>query len=170
VTDHIESFTENGILLKSGDKIYADVIVKATGLELLALGGMEIFVNGENVNFSKRYTYKGAGVSDVPNFLSVFGYVNASWTLRADLISTYLCRLLKALKSKGKKKCTPRLKEKEMKPKPFIDGFTPGFFERSLHLFPKQGDKRPWINPQNYKIDREMFLTDSLEDGTMIFD
>ena len=169
-TDHIKSFTQDGILLKSGEKLEADIIVKATGLQLLPLGGMEILVNGQKVDFSKRYTYKGAGVSDVPNFLSVFGYVNASWTLRADLISTYLCRLLNTLKSKGMKKCTPRLKESEMLQKPFIEGFTPGFFERSLHLFPKQGDKSPWINPQNYNIDQKMFLSDPLEDGTMVFD
>ena len=78
--------------------------------------------------------------------------------------------MLNTLKSKGMKKCTPRLKESEMLQKPFIEGFTPGFFERSLHLFPKQGDKSPWINPQNYKIDKKMFLSDPLEDGTMVFE
>jgi len=169
VTDHIDSFYEEGIQLKSGEKIQADIIVKATGLELLPLGGIELFVNGEKIDFSKSYTYKGAGISNVPNFLSVFGYINASWTLRADLVSTYLCRLLKYLKSKGFKKCNPKLDEMNTSSKPFIDGFTPGFFERSLHLFPKQGTKKPWINPQNYKMDKEMFISDSLEDGVMDF-
>ena len=170
VTDHIDSFVEDGILLKSGEKIQTDIIIKATGLELLALGGIKFSVNGENIDFSKRYTYKGAGISDVPNFLTVFGYVNASWTLRADLISTYLCRLLNTLKSKGIKKCTPRLEEKDLISSPFIEGFTPGFFERSLHFFPKQGHKKPWVNPQNYKLDKEMFLSDPIEDGVMVFE
>tara|TARA_Y100001970_G_C14172709_1_gene825078 strand:+ start:58 stop:795 length:738 start_codon:yes stop_codon:yes gene_type:complete len=170
VTDLIDSFYENGIQLKSGEKIQADIIVKATGLELLPLGGIELYVNGKQIDYSKSYTYKGAGISNVPNFLSVFGYINASWTLRADLISKYLCRLLNYLKSKGFKKCTPKLGEVDSVSKPFIDGFTPGFFKRSIHLFPKQGLKKPWINPQNYKMDKEMFLNDSLEDDVMGFD
>ena len=170
VTDHIDSFYEDGIQLKTGEKIQADIIVKATGLELLPFGGMDIFVNGEKVDFSKRYTYKGAGLSNVPNFLSVFGYINASWTLRADLISTYLCRLLNYLKSNGYKKCNPKSNEIDSVSRPFIDGFTPGFFKRSIHLFPKQNLTKPWINPQNYKIDKEMFLTDSLDDGEMDFE
>ncbi len=170
VTDHIDSFYENGIKLKSGEKVQADLIILATGLELLPFGGMELFVNSEKIDFSKSYTYKGTGISNVPNFLSVFGYINASWTLRADLISKYLCRLLNHLKSKNFKKCTPKLGEIGSVSRPFIDGFAPGFFKRSIHLFPKQGFKKPWINPQNYKIDKEMFLTDSLDDGVMDFD
>jgi monooxygenase len=171
VTDHIAHFTENGIALKSGEVLDADIIVTATGLNLITSGGVTFSVDGEPIDFSKTWSYKGMGSSGVPNLFGCFGYVNASWTLRADLISIYLCRVLNHMKETGARQCTPRLRDgdKEMVARPWVEGFTPGYIERVAHLFPKQGDREPWINPQNYKKDKRMFLKGPVDDGVMAF-
>jgi cation diffusion facilitator CzcD-associated flavoprotein CzcO len=171
VTDTIETFTETGILLSSGEHLAADVIVTATGLQLVSLGEAEIFIDGHQVDFAKTRTYKGMSYSDVPNLATSFGYINASWTLRADLTCTYVCRLLNHMRDTGTRQCTPRLRpgEENMPSRPWIDGFSSGYMQRVMHLMPTQGDREPWINPQNYDKDKKMFREGRLDDGVMQF-
>ena len=170
-TDRIDTFTENGILLKSGAELEADIIVTATGLDLLVLGGVEFEVDGNPVDFSQTFTYKGIMSSDVPNLVSTFGYINASWTLRADLIAEFFCRLVNHMDAGGYRQCTPRLREDErgMREQPWIVGFSSGYIQRVLGRLPKQGDHEPWINPQNYKRDKKMFRQGALDDGVLSF-
>ncbi|MEZ5250883.1 MAG: NAD(P)/FAD-dependent oxidoreductase [Ilumatobacteraceae bacterium] len=153
VTDHIDTFDETGIVLRSGEHLDADIIVTATGLNLVTLGEMAFFVDGEQVDFAQTFTYKGMSYSDVPNLVSTFGYINASWTLRADLTSEYVCRLLNHLRDTGTVQCTPRLRPSDanMPERPWIDDFSAGYMQRVMHRFPKQGDREPWINPQSYR-------------------
>lgn len=171
VTDTIETFTETGILLASGQHLAADIIVTATGLQLVSLGEAEIFVDGNQVDFAQTRTYKGMSYSDVPNLSTSFGYINASWTLRADLTCTYVCRLLNHMRDTGTRQCTPRLRpgEENMPRRPWIDGFSSGYMQRVMHLMPSQGDREPWINPQNYDKDKKMFREGRVDDGVMQF-
>ena len=171
VTDTIEAFTETGILLASGEHLPADVIVTATGLQLVSVGEADFFVDGNQVDFSQTRTYKGLAYSDVPNLATSFGYINASWTLRADLTCTYVCRLLNHMRDSGARQCTARLRpgEHEMPRRPWIDGFTSGYMQRVMHLMPSQGDREPWINPQNYDKDKKMFREGRVDDGVMQF-
>ena len=171
VTDHITSFTETGIQLASGEHLDADIIVTATGLELVTLGEMDFFVDGNQVDFAKTWTYKGFAYSDIPNMASTFGYINASWTLRSDLTAEYVCRLLNHMRKKGVAQCTPRLREQDrsMKERPWIDGFSSGYMQRMMHRMPRQGDHEPWINPQNYRRDKKMFKHSPIDDGVMQF-
>lgn len=172
VTDTIERFTEKGLLLTSGQELDADIIVTATGLQLLVLGGIEFRVDGERVDFGQRFTYKGMMYSDVPNMVQTFGYINASWTLRADLTAEYLCRLLNRMDELGIRQCTPRLREedRDMPEHPWIENFSSGYMQRSMHLFPKQSDRAPWHNPQRYALDKKMIRRAKLEDGALTFD
>ena len=171
VTDHITSFTETGIQLASGEHLDADIIITATGLELVTLGEMDFFVDGNQVDFAKTWTYKGFAYSDIPNLASTFGYINASWTLRSDLTAEYVCRLLNHMRKKGVTQCTPRLREQDhnMKERPWIDGFSSGYMQRMMHRMPRQGDHEPWINPQNYRRDKKMFKHSPIDDGVMQF-
>ena len=171
VTDHIRTFTETGIELESGATLEADVVVAATGLELVTLGEMEFVVDGAPVDFAKTWTYKGLAYSGVPNLVSSFGYINASWTLRADLTCEYVCRLLNHMDRTGTVQCTPRLRPSDatMPESPWIDDFSSGYMQRVMHRFPRQGDREPWINPQNYNVDKKMFRTGAMEDGCMQF-
>ena len=171
VTDHITSFTETGIQLASGEHLDADIIVTATGLELVTLGEMDFFVDGNQVDFAKTWTYKGFAYSDIPNMASTFGYINASWTLRSDLTAEYVCRLLNHMRKKGVAQCTPRLRGQDgsMKERPWIDGFSSGYMQRMMHRMPRQGDHEPWINPQNYRRDKKMFKHSPIDDGVMQF-
>ena len=171
VTDRITSFTETGIQLASGEHLDADIIITATGLELVTLGEMDFFVDGNQVDFAKTWTYKGFAYSDIPNLASTFGYINASWTLRSDLTAEYVCRLLNHMRKKGVAQCTPRLREQDrnMKERPWIDGFSSGYMQRMMHRMPRQGDHEPWINPQNYRRDKKMFKHSPIDDGVMQF-
>lgn len=171
VTDDIDTFTEHGIRLRSGEQIDADIIVTATGLQLVVLGGIDFIVDGEPVDFSKAVTYKGIMVSDVPNLLSTFGYINASWTLRADLIAEYSCRLINYMDDNGYRQCTPRLRSEDrgMLMHPYITGFSSGYIQRALDKLPKQGDRQPWLNPQNYLRDKKMFRKGAIDDGALEF-
>ena len=172
VTDTIECFTGKGLLLTSGRELEADIIVTATGLQLLVLGGIEFRVDGEVVDFGQRFTYKGMMYSDVPNMAQTFGYINASWTLRADLTAEYLCRVLNRMDELGVRQCTPRLREedRDMPERPWIENFSSGYMQRSMHLFPKQSDRAPWHNPQRYALDKKMIRRAKLEDGALTFD
>jgi len=172
VTDHIDTLTEFGILLKTGEHLDADIIVTATGLNVIALGGIDFEVDGKPVDFSKRYTYKGVMMEGVPNMVTTFGYINASWTLRADLVAKFTCRLLAAMRDRNARVCTPRLRteDREMEPRPWVDGFSSGYLQRAMDDLPKQGDREPWLNPQNYLGDRDRFLSQSFDDGALDFD
>jgi cation diffusion facilitator CzcD-associated flavoprotein CzcO len=171
VTDRIERFTETGIQLESGQVLEADIIVTATGLNLVVLGEMQFVVDGAPVDFSETWTYKGMMYSDVPNLVSTFGYINASWTLRADLTSEYVCRLINRMDETGTRQVTPRLREidRQMPARPWIDHFSSGYMQREMHRFPKQGDHEPWVNPQNYGKDKKMIRSAPLEDGALVF-
>ncbi len=171
VTDQIERFTETGLVLASGKTLNADIIVTATGLNLVVLGEMQFTVDGAPVDFAQTWTYKGMMYSGVPNLVCTFGYINASWTLRADLTSEYVCRLLNHMDETGARVATPRLREidRNMPARPWIDSFTSGYMQRMMHRFPKQGDHEPWINPQNFTRDKKMIRFGALEDGALIF-
>jgi len=171
VTDRIERITKRGIRLASGEELDADIIVAATGLNLELLGGARFEVDGEPVHFPDTWTYKGMMFSDVPNLVQTFGYINASWTLRADLTAEYTCRLLNRMAELGVRQVTPRLRPEDegMSPRPWIEGFTPGYMQRVMHLFPKQGDRDPWRNTQRYAVDKRMIRRAPLEDGALRF-
>ena len=171
VTDHIDTFTEKGILLKSGEEIDADIIVTATGLDLVVLGGVEFVVDGEVVDFANTFSYKAMMFSGVPNLVSTFGYINASWTLRADLTAEYFCRVLNHMDKNGYRQCTPRLgdAEQNMPALDWITAFSSGYMQRAMHLLPKQGDREPWLNTQNYDLDKKMIRGEVIDDGVLSF-
>ena len=171
VTDHIDRFIENGILLKSGEMLEADIIITATGLNLLQLGGVEFSVDGAGIDFAETWSYKGMMYSDVPNMLSTFGYINASWTLRADLTAEFLCRLINHMDATDTRYVTPRLRpeDQDMPRRDWIQDFSAGYMQRSMHKFPKQGDREPWLNPQDFKKDKKMIRFGTLEDGVLNF-
>ncbi|AOH86768.1 FAD-containing monooxygenase EthA [Sphingomonas panacis] len=151
-TDRVARFTRYGVALESGVELPADIIVTATGLEILLLGGIALSVDGDAVDLANRYSYKGVMFSDVPNLALVFGYTNASWTLRADLASSYVCRLLNTMRRRGARQVTPRLGGRPVSALPFVD-FTSGYIARAAGKLPKQGDRRPWRMRQNYVAD-----------------
>jgi monooxygenase len=171
VTDEIETWTENGIQLKSGESLEADIIITATGLNMEVLGGIKISVDGEPVDFSKSWTYKGLMTTGVPNLVNTFGYINASWTLRADITAEWVCRLLNHMDATGARKVVPTLRPEDanMPARLWIEDFSAGYMSRMMHLFPRQGDREPWINPQDYARDKKMFRHGSLEDDALIF-
>jgi monooxygenase len=172
ITDRIRSFTESGILLESGESIDADIIVTATGLDIVVLGGAEFHVDGRRVEFSEVFTYKGVMIEGVPNVVSTFGYINASWTLRADLIARFACRLLEYMREEGYRSCTPQLRPEDqgMTPQPWVTGFSSGYLQRVMDRLPKQGDREPWLNSQDYFRDRRKFLEEPLDDGALHFE
>jgi monooxygenase len=169
VTDTIAEFTENGIRLESGDELPADIIVTATGLDLCVLGDVEISVDDQPIDIAETFSYQSMMFSDVPNLISTFGYINASWTLKADLTAEFSCRLLKHMTDTGMRQCTPRLQEQDMAGKDWIDSFSSGYIQRKMHLLPKQGCKPPWVNTQNYALDRTSIGEGPLEDGFLQF-
>ncbi len=171
VTDHIDTFTETGIRLKSGETLQADIVVTATGLTMAVMGEVEFKVDGAPVDFGRTWTYKGMMFSGVPNLVSTFGYINASWTLRADLTCEYVCRLLNHMDRVGAAEATPTLAagEADMASRPWIDDFSAGYMQREMHRFPKQGDHAPWINPQDYARDKVMIRKGAIDDGALVF-
>ena len=168
VTDHIETFTENGLLLKSGGNLDADIIVTATGLVLKLFSGMQLVVDGAPVELPKTLVYKGMMFSDVPNFAYAVGYTNASWTLKCDLTAEYVCRLLNHMDQHGYDVCTPRVRDANIEDEPVID-FNSGYVLRGLDSLPRQGSKTPWRLHQNYVKDLRMMRYGRVEDGTMEF-
>ena len=168
VTDTIERFTANGILLSSGKELSADIIVTATGLELLFAAGIGIHVDGQPVDFSRTLGYKGTMFSGVPNFACAFGYTNASWTLKADLSSEYVCRMLNHMRDTGRPVAVPIPSDPAMQSERWVD-FSSGYFERALSRFPSQGTRPPWKLYQNYARDVLLFRLGRLEDGEMRF-
>jgi cation diffusion facilitator CzcD-associated flavoprotein CzcO len=168
VTDQIRNFTRQGILLESGKELPADVIVTATGLKLLAFGGIRISVDGAAVEPGRTLTYKGLMVSNVPNCAACVGYTNASWTLRADLVSAYVCRLLNYMDRCGYAQCVPRCDETNGRLRPLL-GLTSGYIQRAADQFPKQGSKAPWVLRQNYLLDVLTLHFGAVDDGTLVF-
>jgi len=168
VTDHVDRFTPTGIRLRSGAELEADVIVTATGLDLLAFGGMELVVDGVAVDLPETVTYKGMMLSDVPNYAFTLGYTNASWTLKADLTCGFVCRLLNHMAATGTSICTPRYREDVVADEPFID-FSSGYVTRALDRFPRQGSRAPWKLHQNYIRDIKVLRRGALDDGSMEF-
>lgn len=169
VTDQIERFTENGILLASGEELSADLVVMATGLSMLFLGGTEISVDGRRVDPGKHLSYKGAMLSDVPNLAVAVGYTNASWTLKVDLICEYVCRLLNHMDRTGARRCTPRRDGSPMEEMPLLP-LSSGYIQRAAASLPKQGSRKPWKVNQNYLLDLFTLRLGEVDDGTMEFD
>ena len=171
VTEQIANFTETGIALANGEQVDAEIIITATGLNLVTLGEMDFAVDGKPVDFSRTITYKGFAYSGIPNLASSFGYVNASWTLRADLICEYVCRIVNHMRETSTTMCTPKLRDSDadMAEISWIGEFSPNYMKRVMHKFPHQGDREPWINPQNYKRDKKMFRHGRIDDGVMTF-
>jgi monooxygenase len=167
-TGEIETFTGNGIRLKSGEELHADIIVTATGLVMQTFGGIELSVDGRDIDPGETLAYKGVMMSGVPNLASVFGYINASWTLKADLICNYVCRLLNFMDSKGLRQVTP-MNRGEQAAAPFVENFSSGYMQRALTKWPKQGSKPPWRVHQNYIRDTITLKWTPVDDGALEF-
>jgi len=168
VTDRIARFTRTGILLESGAELEADVIVTATGLNMVPFGKMLLHVDGERVNLPDHVFYKALMVSDIPNFVFTVGYVNAAWTLKADLVALWMCRLLDHMDRHGYTTVTPTIENSAMTRRPYIDMGT-GYVNRAMHLFPKQGTEGPWVAAQDYKKDRRLLGRDPIADTALSF-
>jgi monooxygenase len=168
VTDQIDRFTENGIQLKSGQVLAADIVVTATGLKLEFLSGMTLKVDDKVIILPEHYVYRGMMISDVPNFAFSIGYTNASWTLKTDLTCAYVCRLLNHMQKNGTKTCTPKVDKDSMSDEPLLD-FNSGYVVRALNALPKQGSKKPWKLNQNYPLDVINLKYSTLKDKALAF-
>ncbi len=166
VTDHIDTFTADGIRLKSGQELPADIVVTATGLNLLAFGGIALSVDGEDVSLPDTVAYKAMMLSGVPNFAYAVGYTNSSWTLKVDLVCEYLCRLLAHVDAQGGDACVPRLHDADMPTRPLLD-FQAGYVMRALDQFPRQGDAEPWTIAMNYFKDAKQLRGGAIDDGVL---
>jgi len=173
VTDTIESFTETGIRTSSGEDLPADVVVTATGFDLSLFGGVAFSVDGEPVDFTQRVTWHGMMISGVPNMAYVFGYFRASWTLRADLVSEFVCRLLAHTQERGARSVTPTLRpeDADMPLLPWGDpeNFNSGYVMRSMHLMFKQGDRAPWVHLREYAEERTSLPALDLDDSSLAY-
>ena len=167
-TDRIQTFTEHGVRLASGQELKADIVVTATGLNVKLLGGIELSVDGEPINAADRIAYKGMMLSGVPNLFLSFGYTNASWTLKCDLTSRYVCRLLNHMDRNGTQVCVPRLPGGGIERRPLID-FSSGYVQRAAPVLPGQGSRRPWLVHQNYVRDLLAMELSRIADGVMEF-
>jgi cation diffusion facilitator CzcD-associated flavoprotein CzcO len=168
VTDRIATFTERGIRLASGRELEADVIVTATGLNLLALGGMEVAVDGRELRLPEAVGYKGMMLSGVPNLALTLGYPNASWTLKSDLVARYVCRLLNHMDEHGYRQCTPLRPDASVPTAPFLD-LQSGYLLRALDQLPRQGDRVPWRLHNTYLRDVLLLRHGPLEDEGIEF-
>jgi cation diffusion facilitator CzcD-associated flavoprotein CzcO len=168
VTGEIESFSETGLKLRSGEHVEADIIVTATGLKLKLMGGIEIIIDGALVDLAKTFVYKGMMCSDVPNFAFAFGYTNASWTLKCELTAKYVCRLLRHMDAFSYNYCVARRRDSKISEQPAVD-LNSGYVKRSIAQFPKQGSKRPWRLYQNYLLDTVALKFGQIADAEMEF-
>ncbi|MEZ5492983.1 MAG: NAD(P)/FAD-dependent oxidoreductase [Gammaproteobacteria bacterium] len=171
VTGEIEHVTGQGVRMKSGELVEADILVTATGLELQLYGGVEFYAGDEKINFADHFTYQGMMVSGIPNLVWTFGYINASWTLRADLTSRFVCQMFQRMDETATKRFVPCLSEAEkaMPAMPWIEDFTPGYIQRGLQEFPRQGEHLPWRNTQDYLLDRKLMKKGLADDGVLKF-
>lgn len=168
VTGRISRFVAGGIAMEDGTQIAADIIVSATGLNLQLFGGAALSVDGKPLRPSRHLLYKGAMLDGVPNLLFTFGYTNASWTLKADLVARFLTRLLAEMRRRGARTATPQPRNPAMKKLRMID-FSSGYFVRARNIWPRQGDERPWRLLQDYYPDRKQMLKDPVDDGELTF-
>jgi monooxygenase len=168
VTDRIETFTEDGVLLGSGDELAADIVVTATGLEMLFLGGIDLTVDRVPVSVPNKLTYKGMMLEGVPNLAIAFGYTNASWTLKCDLTCDYVTRLLNHMRATGLRQAMPVNHDAEVEPRPLLS-LTSGYVQRAADRFPKQGSRFPWQVHQSYLKDYRALKRSSIDDGAMEF-
>ncbi|HEX7034407.1 MAG TPA: NAD(P)/FAD-dependent oxidoreductase [Pseudomonadales bacterium] len=171
MTGAIDRFTENGLRMASGETLEADIVVTATGLELVVLADVAVTVDGAPVRLSDTFSYKGLMFSGVPNLVQTFGYINASWTLRADLTAHFVCRLLNHMSTTGTTIVTPRLRpeDRDMPARPWIEDFSAGYMRRAMDRFPKQGDRDPWRNTQDYLQEKKLIGEAPIDDGVLQF-
>ncbi|OZG74883.1 FAD-containing monooxygenase EthA [Hahella sp. CCB-MM4] len=168
VTDQVECLTDTGIRLKSGAELEADIVVTATGLAIQPLGGAELYLDGKPFDITRKLCYKGVMLQDMPNLGLVFGYTNASWTLKADIVTEYLLRVIRHMDQLGVRQCMPRNSDDSVEFRPFLD-MTSGYVQRAEGTIPHQGSKAPWKLHQNYALDLMMLRYGKLEDGVLSF-
>jgi cation diffusion facilitator CzcD-associated flavoprotein CzcO len=173
VTDHIERFTEQGILTKSGELLEADIIITATGFELSVMGDIPFDIDGEPVDFAKTCTYRGVMNSGVPNMAFMFGYLRTSWTMRVDLLCDFVCRLLRHMDEIGAAAVTPTLgeRDRDMLTLPWIDEeeFNPGYMQRSIHLMPRRGSHEPWQFTTDYYVEKDQLPAVDLDEEALVY-
>jgi cation diffusion facilitator CzcD-associated flavoprotein CzcO len=174
VTDEIERFEARGVRLKSGDLLEADVVISATGFNLNVLGDIDFVIDGKPLNFADTVTYRGMMFTGVPNMVWVFGYFRASWTLRADLVADFVCRLLNHMDARGARKVSVALRpqDRDMPLKPWIDteNFNPGYLMRGMHLLPKRGDKPEWQHSQDYWREKDELPFIDLDEAAFVYE
>lgn len=170
VTDRIDTFTEKGIRLKSGQELEADIIITATGLQMQMLGGMQLSLDGETIPLNKQMTYKAVMMQNVPNMAWILGYTNAPWTLKADMASLYICRLLKHMDETGKQVAVPLDRHGHAEEESIMGSLQSGYVQRANTILPRQGRALPWRILNNYELDSVLLLKESLEDGILTFD
>ena len=170
VTGEIDTWTESGLKMTDGTEVEGDIMVTATGITLTVMSGIQFDLDGTPINFPDTFTYKGMMYSGIPNMAHTFGYINASWTLRADLTAEYVCRLLNHMQDAKQTVVTPTLRPEDnnMPVRDWIEDFSAGYMRRMMHLFPKQGND-PWRNTQDYKLDKKMIRQAPIEDGALVF-
>jgi cation diffusion facilitator CzcD-associated flavoprotein CzcO len=168
ITDQIETFTETGLRLRSGQELPADIIITATGLTMRLMSGVRLLVDGASVDLAQTLSYRGMMYSDVPNLASSFGYTNASWTLKCELIAQYVCRLLNYMDRHGYAQCRPVRPDATIGEEPVVN-LTSGYVRRALNSLPRQGSRKPWRTYQNYVRDVVNFHLHRLNDGAMRF-
>ena len=168
MTDRISTFTEKGVLLRSGREIEADIIVTATGLNVRALGGIPVTVDGAAVHLPDTIAYKGMMLSGVPNLAFAIGYTNSSWTLKVGLLCEHFCRLLAHMSTHGYDSCRPEPADPAMPTRPFLD-FGAGYIQRAVDQLPRQGDRMPWLTSTGYTDDVRLLRCDSVTDPELRF-
>jgi cation diffusion facilitator CzcD-associated flavoprotein CzcO len=173
VTDEIERFTETGVLLKSGQELQADIIITATGFNLSVMGDIAFEIDGAPLDFADTVTWRGMMFTGVPNLVWVFGYFRASWTLRADLVADFVCRMLRHMQQKGVRQVEVALRPEDhnMPLLPWIDeeNFNPGYLLRGMHLLPKRGDKPEWAHTQDYWAEKDAIPATNLDDAAFVY-
>ena len=171
VTGHIEKFERGGVRLASGDFLEADIIITATGLKLAVAGKIAITLNGEPVEFHERFYYKGCMFSNLPNLAVVFGYLNASWTLRADINSDFVCRVLNHMRASGTNIAVPVLTATDEAAivEDDVFDFSSGYIQRGKHIMPRNSVEYPWRLNQEYVLDRKRMASDPVVDGILTF-
>ncbi len=174
VTDEIDKFVDTGILLKSGRTLAAEIVITATGFNLSVLGDIEFTIDGKPLDFADTVTFRGTMFTGIPNMVWVFGYFRASWTLRAELIADFTCRLLRHMRAKGARRVTPTLRpeDRDMPLLPWVDheNFNPGYLLRGQQLLPRRGDKPEWQHNQDYWAEKDQFPAADLDDGTLVYE
>jgi cation diffusion facilitator CzcD-associated flavoprotein CzcO len=173
VTDQIERFTEFGLQLASGQVLDADIVITATGFHLNVMGDIAFSIDGRPLDFAQTIAWRGAMFTDVPNLAWVFGYLRASWTLRADLLGDFVCRLLNHMEARGAQVVVPALRKQDqgMATAPWIepDNFNPGYMNRGVALLPRQGLQAPWRHSQDYSTEKDELPAADLDDGTLLY-